>query len=195
MHTLMKKSHWIAAVTAVVAAAGCGSDALGPDTAQGEGFVSDAPAAAATYSGTAAGDFQVSFSSDGQTWIDLGSLNGITVTLQDAATGQTVHGQQVVPEGTFNRVRLIVQDIEFTVAAGGTVGGVAIGEETKADLASGAPLSIERAVQEFTLSEGQRVEIRFDLNSEVWLTAADLQAGVLPTAAAEAGVTVSVQVL
>ena len=189
----MSKYRGMGALIAVVSVLACGDDALGPDVAQSEAFVFDDPAVGgASYSGTAAGNFQASLSADGQTWIDLGSLNGITVSLQVSPDEATVHGAQAIPEGTFTRVRLVLQDVEVTVSAGSTVGGVMFPQEMKADLASGVPLSIERVVPEFSVMDGERAEIRFDLNSESWLTANAVQNGLVPTADVEAAATASV---
>ncbi len=191
----MRRYGGVGALVAAMSLFACGDDVLGPDVAQSEGFVFDDPAAGgASYSGTAAGNFQVSISADGQTWIDLGSLNGITVSLQVSPDERTVHGVQSIPEGTFNRVRLVLQDVEVTVAAGSTVGGVTFPQEMKTDLASGAPLSIERGVPDFTVREGERAEVRFDLNSEGWLTADAVQGGLVSPADVRAAVTASVTV-
>ena len=182
------------ALIAGVSVIACGDDALGPDLAQSEAFVFDDPVATgASYSGTAAGDFQASLSADGVTWIDLGSLNGITVSLANSAEA-TVHGAQAVPTGTFRWVRLILRDVEITVAAGSTIGGVTFPQEMKADLAVGTPLSIQRLVSEFTVTEGEGSTIRFDLNSDSWLTAEAVQNGLVPLAEVEAAVTASVTV-
>src|SRR5919106_3022614 len=91
--------------------AACDDSPTGP-TAQTrvDARVQDSPGSSATVTGTLAGNFFASIW-DGSRWVDLGSPNGITVALQSAGASTTVHGEQSVPEGSYSRVRLVLQGV------------------------------------------------------------------------------------
>lgn len=208
----------ILVVAVAVASAGviaaCGDD-LGPEEGRMEAFVRDDPgtlmptlmpavgtpsppaetpaaiAAVQGFGGTAAGDFQAAISADGQTWVELGSPNGITVPLQ---TGErvTVHGAQDVPAGTYSRVRLVLQDVEITVEAGSDLDGLVLEEDAKLDLAVDAPLVVERDIGSFTVPSGGRAELLFELNAELWLDRGAVEAGAVSPGAVEPHVTAAI---
>lgn len=187
--------------------AGCGDDSTGPETGRAEAFVGDDPGSAATmallagepadgssgasltFTGTAAGDFQASVSADGNTWIDLGSPNGITVQLQSSGKGTTVHGAQTVPAATYARARLILRDVEITVNAGSQVDGVTLETDAKLDLALDEELVLEREVGPVTATVDSGIEVLFDLNAEAWLTAEAVTTGTLSESQVAASVT------
>ena len=165
---------------AVVAFAACGDDPLDPNvTGLVDAVASDSPAGAAEFSGTAAGNFQASIRSTGDEWVDVGTPNGITVTLQ-SSTATTVHGSASVPAGTYDRVRLTLDGVTFTVTDVGTKFA-----NTGSALAAGTvPLELEVSVSNFTVSEGGgTATVTFDLNVENWLTDAMLTTGLIADAA------------
>lgn len=165
-----------------------GAATVSPRSGDGGGSVLSLGGGLATFTGTVAGDFQVLLSPGGQDLIPLGSLNGITVELQTPGAGTTVHGAQSVPAGSYVRVRLRIQDAEVTVAAGSTVGGIILDADAKLDLATDAPLVIERDVS-FGVSSTVKGEVVFDLNAEAWITEAAVQAGAVSSAAVAQSVT------
>ena len=157
-------------------AAGCGDDVLDPDVTGLVGAeVHDAPAGTGAFMGTAAGNMHVSIRSTGGTWVDLGTPNGITVQLQ-STTPTPVHGTTTsVASATYDRVRLTLSGITFTVTTGG--GNLNTGS---AVAASTAALELEVSVPDFTVSaSGVTPTVSFDLNVEDWLSDAMLQAQVI----------------
>ena len=122
---------------------------------------------------TASGNMHVSIRSTGDTWVDVGSPNGITVALQ-SATSTTVHGSTSVPAGTYDRVRLTLSGVTFMVTTGG-------GLNTGSALAAGSTdLELEISVPDFTVSTSAgTASVSFDLNVQDWLTDASLTAGVI----------------
>lgn len=189
--TMMRRALGAAVVVAVAAgAAACGDDVpLGLEEGGVEAFVGDEPEGSAalapashalvsSVSGTAAGDFQASISADGETWVDLGSPNGITVQLQTTGERTTVHGRQTVPAGAYSRVRLVLSDVQVTVAAGSEIGGVVLDADATVQVAADEPWTIELQVPPFTVSAEADVEVAFDLNSHAWLTSEAVQTGV-----------------
>lgn len=195
------------AIVALFAVGGCGGDATGPESGLAEAFVQDDPGSVMTavvparalsgratsvlptLAGSAAGDFQAAISSDGETWIDLGSPNGITVQLQISGEGTSVHGEQDVAVATYTWVRLVIRDVEITVNAGSEVDGVTLDADAKLSLAAGEGLVIEREVGPITVTSDSRIQIAFDLNSEAWLTAEVIAAGTVSESEVAASVT------
>ena len=112
-------------------------------------------------------------------WVDVGSPNGITVTLQ-STTSTTVHGSTSLPAGTYDRVRLTLSQVTFSVDAGGTVEGTVLSEDASAIAAGDGNLALEISVTPFTVStSGGTASVSFDLNVEDWLDLASLEAGVI----------------
>jgi hypothetical protein len=172
----------------------CGDDPAGPVEGQMNGAVVDLPPVASSYTGNIAGDFQFSVSTDGQTWVDVGTLNGITVLLQDS-TETSMHGAQDAPTGAFRHVRMRLQAAEVTVDAGSEIDGTNYGSDMKVDVAQVEDLVVERQVTSPAVGSDEAVLVTFDLNSEVWLTAAVVNAGEAANAAIEPVVTVSTRVV
>ncbi len=165
----MRTSHLRFMLIAALLLPGCASDALGPDAGAADAVVHDDPPAGSTYAGTAAGDYYASISTDNQTWLDLGSPNGITIQLQ-SADASTVHGTQSVPDGTYRWVRLSFRDVQIKVAAGSTIGGTTFDEEQTVELAANEEIAVPIEVGPFEINDASGAVISFDLNSEDWLT-------------------------
>ncbi len=162
-------------VASAVAATACGDDGLDPDvTGLLNATVQDTPAGAAAFAGTIAGNMHVSIRSTGGTWVDVGTPNGITVALQ-STTPTSVHGSTSVAAGTYDRVRLTLSGVTFTITTGG--GGLNTGS---AVAAGSSDLQLEVSVSDFTVSTSAgTASVSFDLNVEGWLTDAMLQAQVI----------------
>ena len=167
-----------------VVGAGCGGDdPLDPDvTGLVNAMVHDTPAGAAVFTGTAAGNQHVSIRSTGGTWVDVGMPNGITVALQ-STTPTTVHGSTSVPAGLYDRVRLTLSGVTFSIDAGGTVDGTVLSTDASAEVAGSADLLLELSVTPFTVSTSAgTASVSFDLNVENWIDVQSLNDGVIPNA-------------
>ena len=160
-------------------AAGCG-DGVDPDvTGLLNAEVHDTPAGTGAFTGTAAGNMQVSIRSTGGTWVDVGSPNGITVELQ-STTPTSVHGSTSVASGTYDRVRLTLSDVTFSVDAGGTIESIVLNADASALAAGDADVALEISVTPFTVSSSAgTATVSFDLNVQDWLTNAMLTAQVI----------------
>lgn len=173
---------------------GCGDDELGPETAEVESFVFDDPASgASTFGGTASGDAQVLVSPDEETWTELGSLNGITVALQSSGE-VSIHGAQKLATGTYKFARITLSSIEIKIDAGSTVDGETFSKEMTTNLAATTPLTIDKSIPDLTVSEGQKLNVRFDLNVGSWLSASDVQNGVVASSGIASAVSVEAEV-
>lgn len=206
----MSKLRIVSLSCALVAAAACGDDnGTGPELGRAEAYVADDPttaslarvgaapsfgsAAPAAFSGSIAGDVQVAISADGQTWVDLGSPNGITLQLQTAGTGSTVHGEVDVPVGTYARVRLTFTGAEARLSAGSTFGAFTL--TTQVDVTMGGSdgeVVIEQTVTPFTITAEGRAVITVDLNAEAWLTDQSVTAQSVTDAAIQGAISLAV---
>lgn len=176
-----------------VFAVGCGGDPLDPNvTGTVNAEIHDTPSGSAAFTGTAAGNFFVSIRSTDGTWVDLGSPNGITVNLQ-SSSGTTVHGASSVPVGSYDRVRVTLSGVTFSIDAGGTVSGNVLGADASAVAAGSTPLELELSVTTFDVSEaGATVGISFDLNVENWIDQQSLDDGVIQDGRIQGQLTVAV---
>lgn len=161
--------------TAAVVACG---DSSGPGPlGRAQGVVNDPVTAA--FSGTVSGNIQVSISSDGSTWVDLGSLNGITIVLQSNADTTTVHGEVSVPVGSYSQVRLTFSNVSADLDAGSVVGATTL--DNGASIALGGSDEQAEVIKPLNFSVVEdaavRTSLTFRFNSEDWLTEAALAAG------------------
>ena len=166
----------LALVACAVAATACGDDPVDPDVTGVVDVVVHDNTSDGAFAGTAAGNFHASIRTTGGTWFDVGTPNGITVALQSSSpTATTVHGPTSVPAGTYDRVRLTLSGVTFTVTTGG--GGLNTGSAVAAE---GGALELEISVPEVIVStvEGQAT-ISFDINVEDWFSDAMLTAQVI----------------
>jgi hypothetical protein len=206
----MNKLRIVSLSCALVAAAACGDDnGTGPELGRAEAYVADDPttanlaragtgpslgnAAPAAFSGSIAGEVQVAISADGETWVDLGSPNDITLQLQASGTGTTVHGEVDVPIGTYAHVRLIFSGAEARLSAGSTFGAFTL--TTQVDVMMGGSdgeVVIETTVTPFTVTAEGRAVITVDLNAEAWLTDQSVTAQSATDAAIQGAVSLAV---
>jgi hypothetical protein len=180
---------------AALAAAGC-NDSTTPGLGRAEALILDPPATAPTVTGSLAGNTSASISTDGTTWVDLGSPNGITVPLQ-AAGSATVHGGQDVPTGTYTRVRLIFEDVTARLTSGSVIGATTL--TNNVDLPLGGTdqrIEVVVAVPAFTVEADAGIQrtIAFELRSHLWITAAALQTGTVTDATIQGAVLATTRV-
>ena len=133
----------------------------------------------AAFSGTVSGTSRCRFSSDGSSWVDLGSLNGITIELQSNADTTSVHGEISVPVGSYSRVRLTFSNVSADLDAGSVIGNTTLTNSQTADLdGSDQQAEVIKSLN-FSVPEDEtvRISLQFRLNSASWLTEAALAAG------------------
>jgi hypothetical protein len=181
----------VAAVFSIAAAQLACSDPTSSGTGRAEALIQDTPTGTGTISGSLAGNVFASISANGNTWVNLGSPNGITVPLQLTGTTSTVHGEADAAAGTYSRVRLTFDGVVARLQAGSVVGGVTLTSDANITL-GGADQRVELTVTvpSFAVDADPSVQrtVLFELRSHLWLTAAALQAGTVEDAALQAAV-------
>ena len=174
------------------ALAACGDE--GPaENGNVQALVKD-PDAPSSYDGTLSGNINVSISQDGNTWIDLGSANGITIVLQSPTGDSTnVHGQVARSAGNYARVRLTVRDGKATLLSGSRVGNTTLSSTKDITVGGADDLVVIDKSTSFAVVAGTtgRTSIIFDLNSEIWLTESAVQTGQVEDQPIQQAVTVS----
>ena len=192
----MKASHVLSmAVVGATAALGCGGDNTGPPTEFGraQGVVIDPQTA--SFSGTVAGNINVSISADGTTWFDLGSPNGITIQLQTDGASTNVHGERDAPLGTYSWVRITFhQGVEVTLPAGTTLGSTTLGADATITLGGAdGDAEITKQVSAFEIAGTSATlhTVEFDLESALWVTESALQAGLVEDTSLQSAVSVT----
>lgn len=170
----------------------CG-DSVGPGTlGRAQGVITDP--ATAGFSGTVSGNIQVSISSDGSTWVDLGSLNGITIMLQSNADTTNVHGEVSAPAGSYSQVRLTFSNVSAVLDAGSVIGNTTLANTQTVALGGTDQQAEVIKSLNFSVTDNAtvRTSLQYRLNSGSWLTEAALAAGFVEDDAL-AGITVSSQ--
>ena len=123
------------------------------------------------FSGQFSASGLVEVSVDGESWVELGSPSSFLVELQRDGEESLVQADVQIPVGTYTRVRLTLTsgrvelDEDVTLGGSSFAGGIAIavgGED--------GTVVIEKQVQPFTVGVDNHARLRFDLNSELWVT-------------------------
>ena len=125
-----------------------------------------------TYAGTLTGTVQAQISTDGSTWVDLGSPTSTSIALQSTGNVTTVASNVTVPVGTYAYARLVITP-NVQLAVNGTANGATY-DGTVASYTSGQ-IVIEKQVQPVTVAAGSSISVAWDLNSESWLSSSSLQ--------------------
>ncbi|HEX9582123.1 MAG TPA: DUF4382 domain-containing protein [Gemmatimonadales bacterium] len=201
----MRKFPFLAFIAAVgVAAPACSDDTNAPGTGRMQAIVRDdpgtttaappeaaahgAPSSPAAFAGDINGNVQVAISVDGATWVDLGSLNGITIDLQSTGDSTNVHGEVSVPAGTYTRVRLTFQGAQARLQAGSSFGGITLNAQVNVTMGgTDQSLVVTKTVPAFVVeADAQMVTTAYlELNAEQWLTEDSVQAQVVEDAAVQ----------
>lgn len=171
-----------------VLAVACDDDPV--ELGRAQGLVHDPKTAA--FSGELSGDVQVSISSGGTNWFDLGSLNGMTIALQSDSDTSDVHGEQDAPVSTYSQVRLVFDGVDAELKAGSIIGNTTLASDVVVELGgSDRRVEIVKQVAPFSVvtDDAVRRGILFLLNSRLWITEATLQQGVVEDAPIEGAVT------
>lgn len=138
-----------------------------------------------TYTGTLTGTVQAQISTDGSTWVDLGSPSSASIALQSTGNVTTVASNVTVPVGTYAYARLVITP-NVQLAVNGTANGSTY-NGTVASFTSGQ-IVIEKQVQPVTVSAGSTVSVAWDLNSESWLRSSSFQSQTALAAAVQSAV-------
>ncbi len=195
-------------IALALALAGCDDDGTAPGGQQGfaSAIVTDDPTAtspsasgplfagsaaseAALYSGSITADLAVAISADGTTWIELGPPAALSLTAQAAGT-TAIHSDAAVPAGSFNRIRLRLQNASVEVLAGSTIGGITIVTDVSVSVNGGDDVEIIMTVPAFEVAADAsvRTEVFLDLNSELWITEEAVQTGTASEGDLEAAI-------
>lgn len=196
---MLRMDRGACAVAVLLVLAACGDDG-GIQVGTGlqgraEVTIGDQPAAPPSFVGTMVANTNAAISVDGRTWRDLGSPNGITIPLQSDLRA-TVHGEVDAARGTFTHVRVILRDAVAEIRAGSTVSGFLLTDDVLMVVGgTDGTVEIVAEVSSFTVDASGRIAISFDLNSEAWVNATNVQDRVVSDSQVQQAATVRVQQL
>lgn len=170
------------ALVLALAAAGCGGEAVAGGqrdvtvdaTGDGAGASPErrvdprtSRSAAAAVQGTV--DFAARVRLNGGTVVPVGSLASVRVRADGGDTARVVAGR--VPGSAYATVRLVFYDVTAQVTGGLLVGGTPLTGQVEVEIAPGDSLVVERTI--VAGAGGGDIRLLVDLNSAVWLAAAN----------------------
>jgi hypothetical protein len=157
-----------------------------------EGQTDPAPTDSINYDGILSGTALIEIYSDANGWVALGSTEQVSFAIfcEEAAV---VTGDAAVEVDSYTQVRLTLTDFEASVIAGAVVGGITYNSDFVVALGNGDPVVIEKSVSGFAVADGATTELIFDLNTEVWLDADIITAGVASAADVSAATNVIIR--
>ena len=189
----------LALSTAAMAA--CGDDGQGPeDSARMNAYMEDTSGGASAqttggaygHTGSLTGTASVSIFSDARGWVSLGSPAAFDVSMQSTDSEGLVLNAEV-PVGTYTRVRVELTSAQALVTAGSDVGGGVLSADV-AVAVGGADntVLIDKTISPMTVTANSTTDVRFDMNSEVWLDDGAVTAQSAADAAIQSATTVDV---
>lgn len=145
------------------------------------------------FSGTLTGSATVQIQSSSGAWVDVGSLSQANVQLQDASSETVVSQSTTVDAGTYVAVRLVLSNVHAHLSAGGTVGGSTLATSTDVTIGgSDDRVTITKQLN-VQVNGGATTRLVFDLNTEQWFDASNLQSKVVADARVQSAVQAATQ--
>lgn len=180
----------LAALAGLGSLAACGDDdgtgPEGPGTVSavmtdpgGSSAVASRGAAAASqgaFTGTFDGEVQVQISTDGETWVDVGSPASVSVDLQSSGE-TTIRSDVEVDAGTYSHIRVVMSGAGAGLNAGAVIGGVTFSSAVNVSVAGGSEVTVEKEVVQFRVDSETDMVVVVDLNSEAWITSETAESG------------------
>jgi len=126
------------------------------------------------YTGTLATTTRVAVSSDGESWHELIGTQALNIPLQ-VGDSAVVERTVSLPAATYSQVRLTLRGASMTVT--GDVPGGSVSNRPL-DI-SELEVVIVRPIPAITVSANTSARVAFDLNTENWLTSANVTSGTI----------------
>lgn len=199
------------AVAVLATTAACDDEATGPDgEAQMTVVATDDPgsqtASAATlvlagflpqdgqasYSGEMTAEAQVQVSADGETYVDVGPPQQVSLELQSTDGQASIHTDAGVDADSYSSVRLVLGNAEASIDAGSEIGTMVLDAALTLDIGSGSDVVIEKQAT-VEVESGSETTLVFDMNSEAWITEENAQAQAVAASEIESATTVTVR--
>ncbi len=184
----MRQAAFFIAVPVLCALAACG-EAIDPVTggegSGSEGFtvvLTDDPGDEdATLQGTVTGAIRVGLRNDAGALVSLGVADDIELSLHDADTIR-LEGLSRPPIDDYTAIQLRFEGVDVVVEAGSQVGDSTLANNVTLDVGGSSAATVDVLVPVFSVDNSNVMEIVIDLNSESWVTGANLDDQVVPQA-------------
>ena len=173
--------------TTVVVAAACGENAIDPITG-GEGsgatgfavLVTDDPTGTGSISGEMTGSIRVSLRNDAGALVSLGVMQDAEVLLHEDGDTLQLTDLSRPPADDYTGIQLQFEGVSVRVGSGSEVGDTTLTSNVVLDVGTGSVAAVEVAFPTFTVDNDSDVAIVVDLNSEDWITEANLEDQAVP---------------
>ena len=185
----MRKAGLVLGIVLVGVVAACGKDAIDPVTggegSGSEGFsvlLTDDPGLEdATLQGTVTGAIRVALRNDAGGLVSLGVADDIELPLHEGDTIR-LSGLSRPPVDDYTAVQLRFEGVDVAVDAGSQVGDSTLANDVTLDVGGTGAATVDVLVPVFGVDNASVMEIVIDLNSEAWVTGANLDDQVVPQA-------------
>lgn len=182
----MRRAIGLLSITVVVAA-GCGDDAIDPITG-GEGngatgfavLVTDDPTGTASISGELTGSIRVALRNDAGALVSLGVMQDAEVLLHEEGDTLRLTDLSRPPADDYTAIQLQFEGVTASVDAGSEIGDTTLTSGAVLDVGGGSAATVEIAFPTLTVDNDSEARILIDLNSEDWITEANIDDAAVP---------------
>lgn len=143
------------------------------------------------FEGTLTGEAEAYLSVDGETWVDIGSVEQVRLRLQSGDSARVTEAS--VPADTYSHVRIVLRDAVATVQAGAELGGIFVETDLSLQLGGDGEVVVEKQLAPFEVGAGGETRLIVDLNSNAWVTQESAERGSVSEADVAASIRVQVE--
>ncbi|HUF14072.1 MAG TPA: hypothetical protein VMN78_13290 [Longimicrobiales bacterium] len=137
------------------------------------------------------GSVRVSLRNDANGLVDLGVDQDVVLPLQQGSDSLRLQNLSRPPTDTYVAIQLRFEGVTVLVRDGSEVGDTVLTEDVRLDVGNGLA-TVEIATLPFDISGETELVLVVDLNSEAWITRANLDAGTVPQADLSNNVTIEI---
>ena len=182
----MRRAIGLLSITVAFAAA-CGENAIDPVTG-GEGngatgfdvLITDDPTGTPTMSGEMTGSIRVALRNDAGALVNLGVMQGAEVQLQDEGDTLRLTDLSRPPADDYTGIQLQFEGVDVRLDSGSEVGDTTLTSNVVLDVGAGSAATVEIAFPTFSVDNDSETAILVDLNSEDWITRANIEDAAVP---------------
>lgn len=138
------------------------------------------------------GSVRVALRNDANGLVDLGVDQDAFLLLQQGSDSLRLEDLTRPPTDTYVAIQLRFEGVTVLVREGSEVGDTILTEDVRLDVGNGGLATVEIATLPFDISGATVTNLVADLNSEAWITRANLDAGAVPPADLSNNVTIEI---
>ena len=132
--------------------------------------------------GQMSGSIRVLLRNDANALVDLGLVQDIEIPLQDGSDSLRLPDVSRPPTDTYTGIQLRFEGVTVRVESGSEVGDSTLASDVVMNVGSANLATVEIATETFDVDSNTDMDIVVDLNSELWVTGANLDDNLVPQA-------------